>query len=75
MSRCRSGTKQKAWSCPISMRKGTLRGKFEAGTAKRIDEEHIGFRNLKITTYTPEKQHRSSDRYAHVGVGFEDTKS
>src|ERR1700730_8239890 len=33
---------------------GHLRGKFEAGTARRIDEEHVGFRSLKITTYTPE---------------------
>ena len=35
---------------------GHLRGKFEAGTAHRIDQEHIGFQQLKITTYTPEKQ-------------------
>jgi hypothetical protein len=35
---------------------GHLRGKFEAGTAHRIDEEHIGFQQLKITTYTPENQ-------------------
>lgn len=33
---------------------GHLRGKFEAGTAMRIDDEHIGFRGLKIITYTPE---------------------
>jgi hypothetical protein len=33
---------------------GHLRGKFEAGTAHRIDQEHIGFEHLKITTYTPE---------------------
>src|SRR6266550_4453198 len=33
---------------------GHLRGKFEAGTAYRIDQEHIGFQQLKITTYTPE---------------------
>ena len=33
---------------------GHLRGRFEAGTAHRIDEEHIGFQHLKITTYTPE---------------------
>ena len=36
---------------------GHLRGKFEAGTAHRIDQEHIGFQHLKITTYTPENQH------------------
>jgi hypothetical protein len=35
---------------------GHLRGKFEAGTAHRIDEEHVGFQHLKITTYTPENQ-------------------
>src|SRR6059058_6605637 len=35
---------------------GHLRGRFEAGTAHRVDEEHIGFQHLKITTYTPESQ-------------------
>jgi hypothetical protein len=35
---------------------GRLRGKFEAGTAHRIDEGHVGFQHLKITTYTPESQ-------------------
>jgi hypothetical protein len=35
---------------------GHLRGRFEAGTAHRIDQEHIGFQQLKITTYTPENQ-------------------
>ena len=35
---------------------GRLRAKFEAGTAHRIDHEHIGFQQLKITTYTPESQ-------------------
>src|SRR5262245_1346951 len=35
---------------------GHLRGKFEAGTARRIDTEHIGFEQLKITTFTPEDQ-------------------
>lgn len=34
---------------------GRLRGRFEAGTAHRIDEEHVGFDALKITTFTPEK--------------------
>src|SRR6267154_3615816 len=32
---------------------GNLRGKFVAGIARRIDENHIGFRDLKITTFTP----------------------
>src|SRR5437660_9396650 len=35
---------------------GHLRGRIEAGTAHRMDEEHVGFQNLKITTYTPENQ-------------------
>src|SRR5437667_11144753 len=35
---------------------GHLRGRFEAGTAQRIDQQHIGFQHLKITTYTPESQ-------------------
>jgi len=35
---------------------GHLRGKFEAATAHRIDEVHVGFQQLKITTYTPEDQ-------------------
>jgi len=35
---------------------GRLRGKFEAGTAHRIDQEHVGFEHLKITTYTPQSQ-------------------
>src|SRR4051795_2301106 len=35
---------------------GHLRGKFEAGTARRIDQEHMGFEQLKILTYTPEDQ-------------------
>jgi hypothetical protein len=35
---------------------GHLRGRFEAVSARRIDEEHIGFHALKITTYTPENQ-------------------
>jgi hypothetical protein len=33
---------------------GHLRGKFEAGTARRIDEDHVGFSGLKVTTFTPE---------------------
>jgi len=35
---------------------GHLRGRIEAGTAHRIDEEHVGFQILKITTYTPDNQ-------------------
>ncbi len=35
---------------------GHLRGRFEAVSAKRLDEYHIGFHSLKIITYTPENQ-------------------
>src|SRR5881227_1586076 len=35
---------------------GHLRGRFEAASAKRLDEYHIGFHALKITTYTPENR-------------------
>ena len=33
---------------------GRLRARFEAGTAKRIDSEHIHFSGLKMTTFTKE---------------------
>ena len=35
---------------------GHLRGRFEAGTARRIDDGHVRFQHLKITTYTPESR-------------------
>ena len=35
---------------------GRLRGKFVAGSAKRLDQEHIGFKDLKITTYNDANQ-------------------
>jgi hypothetical protein len=35
---------------------GHLRGKFEAVSATRLDEVHIGFHTLKITTYTTENK-------------------
>jgi lipopolysaccharide assembly outer membrane protein LptD (OstA) len=35
---------------------GHLRGRFEAESARRLDEYHIGFHSLKITTFTPENQ-------------------
>ena len=35
---------------------GHLRGRFEAESAKRLDEVHVGFHMLKIMTYTPEGQ-------------------
>lgn len=33
---------------------GKLRGRFEAGTARRIDDQRVGFGDLKITTFTAE---------------------
>lgn len=33
---------------------GHLRTRFEAGTAKRIDTDHIQFNGLKVTSFTPQ---------------------
>jgi hypothetical protein len=35
---------------------GKLVGRFEAGTARRLDEEQVEFSDLRITTFTPENQ-------------------
>lgn len=35
---------------------GHLRGKFVAANARRLDEIHIAFNDLKITTFTPENE-------------------
>src|SRR5467141_1187661 len=35
---------------------GHLRGRFVAGTARRIDQDHMEFRDLKITTFTEDDQ-------------------
>ena len=35
---------------------GHMRGRFEAESAKRLDEVHVGFHALKIITFTPENQ-------------------
>jgi len=50
------GHEAKGLVLPDFDEEGHLRGKFEAGTAHRIDQEHIGFEQLKITTYTPQNQ-------------------
>lgn len=50
------GHEAKGLVLPDFDRNGHLVGKFEAGTAYRIDQEHVGFKNLKITTFTPENQ-------------------
>lgn len=34
---------------------GRLRGKFVAGSARRLDQERVAFHDLKITTFTPEQ--------------------
>jgi hypothetical protein len=36
--------------------KGHLRGKLEAGVTKRLDDEHVEFKGVKYTTFTPEKE-------------------
>ena len=35
---------------------GHLRGRFIAGTARRLDQDHMQFRELNITTYTEDNQ-------------------
>ena len=35
---------------------GRLKGKFIAGAARRLDQNHIGFTDLKITTYKEDNQ-------------------
>src|SRR6266566_4213527 len=35
---------------------GHLRGRFVAGTARRVDQDHMQFRDLNITTYTEDNQ-------------------
>src|SRR5713101_8070491 len=49
------GHEAKGLVLPDFDHEGHLRGRFEATTARRIDEEHVGFHLLRITTYTPEK--------------------
>ena len=35
---------------------GRLRGKLEAGVSRRVDEEHIEFKEVKFTTFVPETE-------------------
>jgi hypothetical protein len=35
---------------------GHLRGRFVAGSARRVDQDHMQFRELNITTYTEDNQ-------------------
>jgi hypothetical protein len=46
------GHEAKGLTLPDFDTQGRLRGKFIAGSAKRLDQDHIGFNDLKITTYT-----------------------
>jgi len=50
------GHEAKGLTLPDFDSEGRLRGKFIASTARRIDQEHIQFQDLKITTFTPENQ-------------------
>lgn len=50
------GHEAKGLTLPDFDTDGRLRGKFIAGSARRLDQDHIGFRDLKITTYTDENQ-------------------
>lgn len=36
--------------------KGHLRGKLEAGVTRRLDDEHVEFRDVKFTTFMPESE-------------------
>ena len=50
------GHEAKGLTLPDFDTQGRLRGKFVAGSAKRIDQDHIDFNDLKITTYTEDNQ-------------------
>jgi hypothetical protein len=50
------GHEAKGLTLPDFDLEGHLRGRFEAESAKRLDEEHIGFHTLKIVTFTPENK-------------------
>lgn len=50
------GHEAKGLVLPDFNTEGKLVGKFEAGTARRIDEGHVRFQDLKITTFTPENK-------------------
>jgi hypothetical protein len=50
------GHEAKGLTLPDFDSQGRLRGKFTAGSAKRIDQDHIDFNDLKITTYTEDNQ-------------------
>jgi len=50
------GHEAKGLTLPDIDENGHLRGRFVAGTAKRIDQDHMQFRDLNITTYTDDNK-------------------
>jgi hypothetical protein len=50
------GHEAKGLTLPDIDENGHLRGRFIAGTAKRIDQNHMQFRDLDITTYTEDNK-------------------
>src|SRR5437870_8193333 len=46
------GREAKGLAFPDIDENGHLRGRFVAGTARRLDQDHMEFRDLKITTFT-----------------------
>src|ERR1700737_5622122 len=50
------GHEAKGLVLPDYDKDGHLVGRFEAGTARRIDQEHVQFQSLKITTFTPQNK-------------------
>jgi hypothetical protein len=50
------GHEAKGLTLPDFDKDGRLRGKFIAGAAKRLDQDHVAFSDLKITTYTEENK-------------------
>ena len=50
------GHEAKGLVLPVIDENGHLRGRFVAGTARRIDQDHMQFRELNITTFTEDNQ-------------------
>ena len=50
------GHEAKGLTLPDIDENGHLRGRFVAGTAKRIDQDHMRFGDLNITTYTDDNK-------------------
>ncbi|MDQ6861165.1 MAG: LPS export ABC transporter periplasmic protein LptC [Verrucomicrobiota bacterium] len=51
---------------------GHLRSRFEAGTAKRVDSEHLELRDMKLTTFTPQN---TRDLFIEMPVGVLNLKT